>query len=118
MAKIQPDQIEFEFSRGGTLYKSDGLATGSFVVWRAPFACTATKISAYRADGTAATINAKKNSSDLLSGDLSLTNATTWYSSSTLQNASFAIDDRLEIEIASVSGSPTQIIIQVDFTRP
>lgn len=117
MAKIQPDQIKLEFSRGGTLYKSDGLGAGSFIVWRAPFACTATKVSAYRADGTAATINAKKNSSDLLSANLSLTNSATWYSSSTLQNSSFAADDRLEIAIASVTGS-TQIIIQIEFTRP
>lgn len=118
MAKIQPDQVKFEFSRGGTLYKSDGLVTGNFIVWRAPFACTATKISAYRADGSSAMINARKNTSNLLSADLTLTNSATWYSSTTLQNNSFSADDRLEISIASVSGTPTQIIIQVDFTRP
>lgn len=86
------------------------------IVWRATHACTVTKIQAYTVGGTSANVNAMKNSSDLLAADLTAT-AGGWVSTSTIQNASFAVDDTLTIQIISLSGSPTAVTIQVECTR-
>jgi hypothetical protein len=86
----------------------------SYVVWRAPKACTVVAVRGYRVGGTGATINAQKNTSDLLATDLSLSTASTWLSGPSVQNASFAAGDSLTVAIRSVAGSPTAVTIQVD----
>ena len=43
-----------------------------------------------------------------------LASADIWTDGGSVQNASYAAGDKMEIMIASVSGSPTQIAIQVD----
>jgi len=89
--------------------------TGTTILWRAPKACTVVAVRGYRVGGSGATINAQKNSSDLLSTDASLVTADSWLSGSGLQNETFAAGDTLKLEIASVAGSPTSITMQVDF---
>lgn len=108
------------FSRGGTLYKSDGIVTAvNIIVWRAPFACTVTAVKGYRVGGTGATINARKNgASNHLASDLSLTSLDTWMDGGSVQNTAYAAGDKMEIMIVSVAGSPTQVAVQIDFTRP
>lgn len=86
----------------------------TYTVWRAPKACTVVAVRGYRVGGTGATINAVKNSSDLLATDLSLSTADTWLSGPSVQNASVAAGDSLAIAIRSLSGSPTAVTIQVD----
>jgi hypothetical protein len=86
----------------------------SYVVWRAPKACTVVAVRGYRVGGTGATINAQRGVSDLLATDLSLSTASTWLSGPSVQNASFAAGDSLTVAIRSVSGSPTAVTIQVD----
>lgn len=86
----------------------------SYVVWRAPKACTVIAVRGYRVGGTGTTINAVKNASDLLAADLSLSTASTWLSGPSVQNASFAAGDSLTVAIRSVSGTPTAVTIQVD----
>lgn len=107
------------FSRGGTVVKSDGVAAINVIVWRAPFACTVTAVKGYRVSGSGATINARKNgSSNHLASDLSLTSADTWMDGGSVQNTAYAAGDKLEIMVVSVTGTPTQVAVQVDFTRP
>jgi hypothetical protein len=108
------------FTRGGTLYKSDGIAAAeNIIVWRAPFACTVTNVRGYRVAGTGATINARKNgASNHLASALSLTSADTWMDGGAVQNTAFAAGDKLEIMVVSIAGAPTQVAVQVDFTRP
>ncbi len=107
------------FSRGGTLLNADGVATGNIIVWRAPFACTMSALKGYRVGGSGATVNARKNgSSNHLSSDLSLTSADTWTDGGAVQNTAYSAGDKLEIMVVSATGSPTQISIQADFTRP
>lgn len=107
------------FSRGGTLANSTGVETGNIVVWYAPFACTVTAVRGYRTGGTGATINARKNgTSNHLATALSLTSADTWMIGGTVQNASYAAGDKLEIMAVTVTGIVTQLAIQVEFTRP
>ncbi|MET9521508.1 hypothetical protein [Streptomyces coeruleorubidus] len=86
----------------------------SYVVWRAPKACTVVAVRGYRVGGTGATINAQRGASDLLATDLSLSTAGTWLSGPSVQNASFAAGDSLTVAIRSVAGSPTAVTIQVD----
>jgi len=109
------------FCKGGTLYKSDGIANAALniIVWRAPFACTVTNVRGYRVGGTGATINARLNgSSNHLASALSLTSADTWMDGGAVQNIAFAAGDKLEIMVVSTAGTVTQLAIQIDFTKP
>jgi hypothetical protein len=103
------------FSRGGSILNPVAVIVN---VWRAPYACVVTAVKGIRRGGTGATINARKNgASDHLSSDLSLSSADTWMDGGSVQNTSYSAGDRLEIEVASVAGAPTEVSIQVDFAR-
>ncbi len=104
------------FNRGGTLVNATGIiAAINIIVWRAPFACEVTNVRGYRVGGTGATINARKNgSSNHLATALSLTSADTWMDGGTVQNETYAAGDKMEIMIVTVTGSPTQIEVQLD----
>lgn len=105
------------FSAGATVLVP--AAATIVMVWRAPFACTVTNVRGHRKGGTGATINARRNqASDHLSSDLSLTSADAWMDGGAVQNTAYVAGDDLEIEIATVAGSPTEVAVQVDFTRP
>jgi hypothetical protein len=91
-------------------------ATGSYVMWRAQKACTVTGVHAYRAGGTAASVNAKVNALDLLPADLSLSTADTWISGPSLQNTAMVAGDTLIADIRSVTGA-TAVSFQIDFTE-
>ena len=108
------------FSRGGTLYKADGIANAALniVVWRTSFACVVKYVKGYRVGGTGATVNARKNGTlNLLASALSLTSADEWMDGGAVQNENFAVGDKLEIMIVSTAGAVTQLAIQVDFVR-
>jgi hypothetical protein len=107
-------------SKGGLLYNPSGLSagdTGSLVVWRAPYPCTASTIYAYREGGTTAAVSASRNGLALTTTNLTLTNALQYFSASATQNQNFNAGDRLELALISFSGTVTEINIQVDF-RP
>jgi hypothetical protein len=105
-------------SRGGTFVNPNGITAAiNIIVWRAPFACTVTKVWGYRVGGTGATVNARKNgASNHLASALSLTSGGGWMDGGAVQNQSYAAGDKLEIMIVTVAGSPTQVGVQVDFT--
>lgn len=100
---------------GGAFVNPTAIAT---LVWRAPYACTATFIHGYVPSGQV-TINAQKNlTNDLHSTDIAITGASI-VTTAVNQNSAFAVGDSLSLEIVSVdSGSPTYAFVQVDFTRP
>ncbi len=105
------------FARGGTILDPAGART--VMVWRAPFACTVTNVRGHRKGGTGATINARRNqASDHLAADLSLVTTDVWTDGGAVSNTAYAAGDDLEIALRSIAGSPTEIAIQVDFTRP
>jgi hypothetical protein len=113
------DISNFVISRGGTVEKSDGVTTGWRIVWRAPYDCTVTNVRGYRVGGTGATVNARKNgASNHLASDLSLTSADTWMDGGSVQNTAYAAGDKMEIGVQSAAGTPTQIAVQIDLTRP
>lgn len=87
----------------------------SYVVWRAPKACTVTAVRGYRVGGTGTTINASRNgTADLATTDLSLSTSDTWLSGATLQNTAFAAGDSLVLKITGVTGTPSAVTVQVD----
>jgi hypothetical protein len=89
-----------------------------FMVWRAPYACTVTNVRGHRKGGTGATVNARKNqASDHLASDLSLTSADTWLDGGSVQNTSYAVGDDMEVEVASIAGAVTELVVQIDFVR-
>ena len=89
------------------------------MIWRAPFACTVTNVRGHRKGGTGATVNARRNqANDFLSSDLSLGTADQWADGGAVQNTAIAAGDDIEIELASITGAVTEIVIQVDLTRP
>ena len=108
-------------ARGGTLYNQNGIATGAnLIAWRAPYACTVSDVWGYYAGGTGAVgINARKNgSSDHLSAYLQMYTGNQWINGGAVQNTSYVAGDKLEIMVVSVTGLPTQVAVQVDFTKP
>jgi hypothetical protein len=94
--------------------------TGSFVSWRIPFPITASSITAYSTSSLGPTsgsqVNANKNGSLLLAVPLAVTTST-WVSSSALQNQNFNTGDVLGFNFLTLTGSLTQIVIQVDFIK-
>jgi len=107
------------FSRGGALVNPNGItASINVIVWYATYNCTVTNVRGYRVGGSGVSINARKNgASNHLASSVSLTSANTWTDGGAVQNASYAIGDKMEIMIVSPSGSPTQIAVQVDLIQ-
>jgi len=103
---------------GGTLINPSGITAGvNIVVGRAKRPFTITNVRGCRVGGTGATVNSRiAGSSTNLSSDLSLTSANTWMDGGAVQNINVNTGDMLEIMLVSVTGSPTQIAIEVDAT--
>ncbi|WP_219470826.1 hypothetical protein [Nonomuraea rhizosphaerae] len=88
-------------------------AAGTYMVTRLPVACTAVAVRAYRAGETGGTVNAKRNSGDLLADNLA-TETDAWTGWTHLLNAVFAAGDTLSVVTADPAGSPTEVVVQVD----
>jgi hypothetical protein len=103
------------FSRGATVLNP---AVQNTIVWRAPFACTVTNVRGYRVGGTGATINARRNGvSNHLAAAVSLAAADTWVDGGAVANTAYVAGDKLEIMVVTITAAPTQIAVQVDYTR-
>jgi hypothetical protein len=112
------------FSRGGTIYDALGIAgtaatASNVIVWRAPYSCSVNNVWGYRVTGSSALVNARKNGTGTIAtgSHISLTSVDTWISASSITATSFAAGDKLEIMLISSSAYPTQIAVQVDFTK-
>lgn len=104
------------FARGGTVLTPT--APLNIIVWRAPFACTVINVRGYRVGGTGATINARRNgASNHLAAAVSLAGADAWTDGGAVQNTAYVAGDKLEIMLVTATGSPTQLAVQVEFTR-
>lgn len=107
------------FSVGEAIVNSGGVETGNYIVWIAPFACTVTSVKGYRVGGTGATINARnEGANNHLSSALSLTSADAWMDGGAVQNTAYSAGHKLEIMVVTAVGNPTQIAIQINFTKP
>lgn len=109
---VRPNQ----FSITGTVLSPS--APVNVIAWRAPYGGTVTNVRGYRVGGTGATINARRNgTSNHLASALSLTSADTWQDGGAVQNVSYAVGEKMEIMLVSITGSPTQVSVQVDFLK-
>jgi hypothetical protein len=100
-------------TRGGTVLNPTQAV--NIIVWRAPFACAVTAIKGYLVGDTGSTVNARKNGSlNHLATDITLNSAGTWIDGGSVENTSYAVGDKLEIMITGVTGSPSQIAVQVE----
>ncbi|WP_146178179.1 hypothetical protein [Nonomuraea fuscirosea] len=89
-------------------------AAGTYMVTRLPVACTAIAVRAYRAGGSGGVVNAQRNGGDLLAEPLA-TVTDTWAGWTHLQNVVFASGDTLSVVTADPAGSPSEVVVQVDF---
>ncbi len=97
---------------GGTFMDPTG--TRTVVIGRIAVAGTALKVQAYRAGGTAATVQVKKNGTNMLSSALT-TSTDAWASSTAFASTALAVDDSISISIESLTGTPTEIAIQLEW---
>lgn len=106
-----------KFSKIGIWTSPTG--TDDAILWRASFACTVTNVRALREGGTSADINASKTgtATEHLASDLTIASADTWADGGAVQNTTYAAGDYLVLRLKSLTGSPTRVIVQVDFTR-
>lgn len=108
------------FSRGITLDNSSGISTtGSYIIWRAPYACRIINIYGKKVGSGTPQINARRSS---LSGyqihtgsNLYLTGSDVWRSVNDVSSSDYIPGESLEI-IVTGSGA-TQICVQLDFNR-
>jgi hypothetical protein len=119
------DVIARTFVVGGAFYDPQGVAGGQTLpVWIAPYACTLTKVEAFRIGGTGAVINARRNfgspTAKHIAADLSLTADQTIASTATLQDTAYSTGNVVELWLVSASGTPTptKVFIQLTFTQP
>ncbi|XCM28845.1 glycosyl hydrolase family 28-related protein [Streptomyces parvus] len=106
--------LPFAASVSKALVVTAPAGAATYVIWRAPKACTVTAVRGYRVGGTGVTINATKNGADLLATNLSLSTADTWLAGPGVQNETMAAGDTLAVAVRSVTGTPTAVTIQVD----
>ena len=87
-------------------------------IWRANLACTVTAVKAYRGGGTTATCNARRNgTSEHLASDVTA-GAASWADGGAVQNTAYVVGDSLEIRLKSVTGTPAEVAVQVEFSVP
>jgi hypothetical protein len=87
---------------------------GTYQLVKCPADTAIIAVRAYRVGGTGGTVQVKKGASDILASALT-TSTDAWAGSTTVQNASCAAGDNISVVLASPAGSPTEILVQVDF---
>lgn len=87
---------------------------GTYQLVKVPAAADIIAVRAYRTGGTGGTVQVKHAAVDVLA---SVLNSTTdsWAGSTTVQNASCAAGDNISVVLAAPAGTPTEILVQVDF---
>ena len=97
-------------------------AVNDFVVWRAPFACTLTNLRAYQDTGTGSIINAFRGTlaapTLFRATNYTILAADTWEDAGSLQNTAIAAGTAVYFRFVTIAGSPNELAIQLDITRP
>ncbi len=101
---------------GGAFVNVNGMSAVTLSVGEFQWAGTVLQCWARRTGGTGATVNIQVGGSDLKSSDLSLT-GTAWTDFSTLQNTAIADGEDCDFEIATVTGTVTQIAFCMEVER-
>jgi hypothetical protein len=108
------------FNKTAIWTNSDGIPSGTNYtasVWRTNVAATLTGIHVYRVGGSGVFVNAFKNGTGaMLPTNLSITGTSVWNSSGVVSSGIYVVGDFLTLTIMSLSGLPTSVSIQADFT--
>ena len=97
---------------------SAAVGATNIVLWRATLSCTVVNVHGLRVGGTSVVVNARKNGvSAHQTTDINLVSASEWTTGAAPINTAYVPGDRLEMMI-SVTGTPSQVAVQVDFSRP
>lgn len=107
------------FIRGGNMGNPQGLAFAETrTVWECTVASTLNSATFKRTNGTGATVNARRvragTPANHLASNLSLT--TEDFTDGVVQNTDYEVGDILQIMAVSVTGLPTELVFQLDFT--
>jgi hypothetical protein len=90
-------------------------ANGTSVMFRPPYPVTITAVRIYRAGGTAGTVAIKNAAADVLAAPLA-SSTDAWASNTTVQNAAVPAGTSVSAVLAGVTGTPTSITVQIDYT--
>lgn len=108
---------EVDLSHARTFSKEVRVASGTagtYQLFKVPAAAAVIAVRAYRTGGSGGTVQVKKGASDILASPMA-TSTDAWAGTTTVQNASCAAGDNISVVLASPAGSPTEILVQVDF---
>lgn len=108
---------EIDLSAARTYSHSVRVASGTagtYQLVKVPAAADIIAVRAYRTGGTGGTVQVKHAAADVLASVLTST-TDSWAGSTTVQNASCAAGDNISVVLASPAGTPTEILVQVDF---
>ncbi len=107
------------FTKTAAFSDASAVVATTIPAWVAPFACTVTSLKGYRVGGTAATVQAYRGTTATPLRSAALTaGSSTWADGGAVQNTAFGIGDSLLMAVVSVTGSVTQVSVQVGFTQP
>ncbi len=87
---------------------------GTYQLVKVPADAAIIAVRAFRAGGTGGTVQVKKGANDVLAAALT-TSTDAWAGSTTVQNAACVAGDNISVVLAAPAGSPTEILVQVDF---
>ncbi|MBL1107989.1 hypothetical protein JK361_25940 [Streptomyces sp. 5-8] len=87
---------------------------GTYQLCKVPAATNIIAVRAYRTGGTGGTVQVKHGAQDVLASPMA-TSTDAWAGNTTVQNAACVVGDNISVVLASPAGTPTEILVQVDF---
>ena len=108
---------EVDLSAVRTYSKSLRVASataGTYQLCRVPAGAAIVAVRAYRSGGSSGTVQVKKGASDVLAAPMATT-TDAWAGSTTVQNATCAAGDSVSVVLGAPGGTPTEMLVQVDF---
>jgi hypothetical protein len=114
---VDGKQGEIDLSTARTYSHSVRVASGTagtYQLVKVPAAADIIAVRAYRTGGTGGTVQVKHATADVLASVLN-TATDAWASAPGVQNASCAAGDNISVVLAAPAGTPTEILVQVDF---
>jgi hypothetical protein len=87
---------------------------GTYQLIKVAAAADIIAVRAYRTGGTGGTVQVKHAAADVLASVLA-TATDAWAAAPGVQNASCAAGDNVSVVLAAPAGTPTEILVQVDF---
>lgn len=109
--------VTIVYTEKKTIYNPSGITNTVWIdVCRFNHSATVTNVRVKRTAGTTATCNARRNGADNhLASDVSA--GTSWTDGGAVQNTAYVAGDYMQVGLTGVTGSPTQVAIEVDLTR-